>query len=319
MNRTNVLRRNVLLAGTFAFAAFSVVPAWAANITLSNSNCAGYELTGTPPNQVLTCVTSTPPSVPGAPSGCSLSASPSVLPVGGGSVLLTASCSGVDAPTSFAWNGAGTQSSTTVASQSVSSVTASTSFSVTPSNANGAGNTASVFVTVQSPPPPVGQVLSCPGFANTKVIDAPIPPAGTVVRYFTYSSVFGSGGTTTSAGFGAQDAVILRFTMPVGEPTLNLSWTETGTGSTGQASPRTAVLSTAPCDWSGANAVYFNNVGQQGSVKLASVAVSRSRNLLVTGGQLYYLSLSNFQNGQNVCVDGPNGTCNLFITFENPL
>jgi hypothetical protein len=165
----------------------------------------------------------------------------------------------------------------------------------------------------------VGQVLSCPGFANTKVIDAPIPAPGTAVRYFTYSSVFGLGGTSTSAGFGAQDAVILRFTMPANEPTLNLSWTETGSGSTGQASVRTAALSTTPCDWSGTNAVYFNKFGLQGSVKLASVAVSRSRNLLVTGGQVYYLSLSNFQDGQNVCVDGPNGTCNLFITFENPL
>ena len=44
MNRTNVLRRNVLLAGTFAFAVFSGAPAWAASITLSNSNCASYDV-----------------------------------------------------------------------------------------------------------------------------------------------------------------------------------------------------------------------------------------------------------------------------------
>jgi hypothetical protein len=158
-------------------------------------------------------------------------------------------------------------------------------------------------------------VLSCPGFANTKVIDAPIPTPGTAPRYFTNSAVFGTGGTSKSAGFGAQDAVIFRFTMPVNDSSLSLSWTETGSGSTGQASMRTAVLSTQPCDWS-TTAVY-SKVAMQGAIKLSSVPPKTRSNVLVNGGQVYYLNVNNLYNGQNACVDGVNGTCDLFFTFDN--
>ena len=173
-----------------------------------------------------------------------------------------------------------------------------------------------------APPPPPAGTLSCPGFASTKVIDAPIPAPGTSVRYFTSSStVFGSGGTSKSAGFGAQDAVIFRFTMPVDDPSLNLSWNETGASGTGQASVRTAVLSTEPCDWTYPTnkGLYANNFSMQGAIKLASRAVDRSRNILLNGGKVYYLNISNFQNGVNVCANGANGTCDIFFTFDNPL
>ena len=40
-----------------------------------------------------------------APSGCGLSATPTSLPAGGGSVTLTAACSGGGAPTSYSWTG----------------------------------------------------------------------------------------------------------------------------------------------------------------------------------------------------------------------
>src|SRR5207248_4960950 len=71
---SNMIRSLVIRAGaTLARAAMVVsvaliaAPSYAANIHLSDSNCDSFALTGSPPDQVLTCVVSN------APSGCTIS------------------------------------------------------------------------------------------------------------------------------------------------------------------------------------------------------------------------------------------------------
>ena len=102
MNRTNVLRRNVLLAGTFAFAAFSGAPVWAASVTISDPGCTNFTASGAGGNLTITCTATTPPTISGPPTGCSLSASPSLSrwrwPPRS---VLTASCSGGSPPTNY--------------------------------------------------------------------------------------------------------------------------------------------------------------------------------------------------------------------------
>lgn len=389
MNRTNVLRRNVLLAGTFATAMFAGAPAWAAGITLNDPNCDSFTLTGTAPNQVLTCVVSSAPTctitggnvtaqtgasvtltascsgspsnwawtggscagkttqscaasegatgavnysvtatntvgssntpsttvtwsnTPVAPANCSLSASPSSL-AAAGSVVLTASCSGGGVPTSYAWTGAGATATTTVASQTVS-VASTTSFSVTPSNAGGNGNAAGTTVTVNSPPQ-TGK-LSCPGYASTKVIDAVVPVAqGGEVRYYTNKSVFGTGGTTTASGFGPDDAVIVRFTMPAGETSVALSMTYTSL-----ASLRTAVLSTDPCDFTvpSPTGLYARNYKLSSfTANLTTDMSNTSSTVSKLGPGTYYLNVSNRVDGVNKCTS-TTGYCDAFFTFYN--
>ena len=93
------------------------------------------------------------------PSNCTISASPSSLPVGGGHVILASSCSGGSVPTAFAWTASppvgGLPTSTSVGSLDVN-LTHATIFTVTPSNAAGQANAASTSVTVAILTPPSG-------------------------------------------------------------------------------------------------------------------------------------------------------------------
>ena len=93
------------------------------------------------------------------PSGCTLTANPSQLPAGGGLVTLTTSCSGGGAPTSYAWTGPNVTPSSSTPSQQVN-VTATSTFSVTASNAAGSAPPASAAVTVAPPQPPSGCTLT---------------------------------------------------------------------------------------------------------------------------------------------------------------
>ena len=135
------------LAGAGVFAGFAVVPAYAQSVTLSVSGCT---VTSAPTggNTInLSCSTSAPP-VAGAPSGCSLTASPSTI-TGSTNVTLTAACTAnaTDSGTRWAWttNGAALPQATTTGaspqSQIVQSVGATTTFGVTATNSTGPGPT----------------------------------------------------------------------------------------------------------------------------------------------------------------------------------
>jgi outer membrane autotransporter protein len=121
----------------------------------------------------------TVPVAPSAPSGCTLTANPSQLPAGGGSVTLTTSCSGSGAPISYAWTGPNVNPSTTTPSQQVN-VTATSTFSVTASNTAGSSPPATAIVTVAqaitlSPPTLQAGMVSVP-YSQTIIASGGVAP-----------------------------------------------------------------------------------------------------------------------------------------------
>src|SRR5262245_27156290 len=104
----------VVAGATLLASSAFVSPAHGAGFSISDpSNLCAWSW-----NQQTSTLTCTPaqqqPVVAGAPSGCTLTASPTSLPAGGGNVTLTAACSGGNAPTQYAWSGgaiSGTNSS----------------------------------------------------------------------------------------------------------------------------------------------------------------------------------------------------------------
>lgn len=136
------------------------------------------------------------------PSGCTLTSSPASLPAGGGTVTLTAACAGGSAPTSFAWTGGFATGTTTTNSRS-GTVSATTTFSVTASNAAGYATPASVTV-------PVAGAVAAPSGCSLSATPAILPAGGANVTLtaacsgggaptsFTWSGGFATG--TTSVG-----------------------------------------------------------------------------------------------------------------------
>jgi hypothetical protein len=253
-------------------------------------------------------------SPPPAPTGCQLGANPSSLGVGGGPVVLTATCTGGGTPTSYSWTG-GLPTPTTTNQQSVT-VTATTTFSVTPSNGGTAGNTASVQVLVATPGGG-GPIAACSGFTSTKVIDAAVPANGGLqFRYFTTDGkVFSNG---AAAGFGAGDAIVVRFKAPAEDPFFNISMYETGTGETGAQAYRTMVLSTKSCDFGvpkSADAVWsLEDTGF--SQAHASGRTSEWAPYILTPGVTYYLNVKNYAFGNTPTCSASR--CDVFFVFSNP-
>lgn len=137
-------------------------------------------------------------NTPVAPGGCTLTATPSSLPVGGGSVSLSMDCS-QGSGLAYSWTGGFAAGANT---QSVSgNLTATTTFSATASNAGGSV-TKSTSVTVATGGGGGGPI-SCSGYLNTNVFTATWPltqngtvPMGTLdagVVKFTTGSATGSG------------------------------------------------------------------------------------------------------------------------------
>lgn len=169
--------------------------------------------------------------------------------------------------------------------------------------------------------PAPGQLFSgsCPGFAQTKVINAHFPAAGGSLRYFTNHTTYMAEPNAAQSGFGAQDALILQFTAPSADNLFSLSMTETGEGVNGQESFHTITLSTRPCDFSvpaGPEGLFaLENAAF--SLSMSSGGVSaRSVRVNLNPGQIYYVNVSNFAfGGQQSC---PADYCNVFFTLANP-
>ncbi len=131
MTRTFLRHALGFVAGA-VFAAFATTPVMAASITLNDSNCDSFSLTGTAPNQTLTCVVSN------APSGCSITG-PSTGSVGT-PITLTAVCAS-GSPNAWAWSG-GSCAGMTTQSCAANDPLGQVGYSVIPRNNIGAGNTA---------------------------------------------------------------------------------------------------------------------------------------------------------------------------------
>lgn len=277
---------------------------------------------GPPASASVTWVTqaSTPPT------GCSLTANPASLPAGGGATLLTAACSGGGAPTSYSWSGGAIGGVIASAIQNPS-ITATTTFSVTPMNSAGAGNTATVTVTVAGggggPPGGGGGLNFCSSYTNVIYLDVP----------------WGGVADTRSAGsnFLPNGVLVAKFTIPAG-------WAN-NPGSVGKVQAaeygdpptyRQASLSTAACDFRGvANGQYdqyFRDItGQQpfplqwafGNTAVAEFTVTGNalfRPQLQPGGTYYYnvRNWNPYGNGGSGTTSCGGSSCNAIISINTP-
>jgi len=138
------LGRCTLAIGAFAAATallFFSPKAPAASFTYSNPSCTSFTISGTPPTQTITCVSSG--GAGGAPT-CAPTANPA-SPAVNTQTIISANCT--NSPTSYLWNGgacAGTIGTTcSVTKSKATTVT----YSVTATNAAGTSPAAQISVT----------------------------------------------------------------------------------------------------------------------------------------------------------------------------
>jgi len=131
-------RASVILGAGAAIAALALPPlATGASVTFTSSNCTSYVLSGTAPNQTVTCVGG------GGVPVCAPTAQPP-SPAAGETTTISANCS--NAPTSYTWTGGtcGRAAATCVVSKGKP---ASVTYTVKASNGSGTGAAASITVT----------------------------------------------------------------------------------------------------------------------------------------------------------------------------
>src|SRR5438105_9081455 len=299
MTRLLIRAASPILASTVLALSFAAAPARAATITINGSNC-----TWDSSQQALLCSSNTGGGT--APSGCTLSPSQSTVSAGG-TVLLSASCNGGGAPTSYAWSG-GTLPSTGGSSVSTT-VAATTTYSVTPSNATGSGNTATAQVTVGStpppppPPPPPGDGLANCAAQGLSVISGNAVP-----------TTWGTGGvwySSQSGAFGDNAVWVFTLTVPAGTPQSSTNGYFSVAEFSGQPTPRQLTISTQACDFrafdfSGATGpLAVCNNGTSCRV-LYSVQTPTFANLFsgiagLTAGTTYYVNARNSSSSGTSC------------------
>jgi hypothetical protein len=223
-------------------------------------------------------------SVPVKPSGCSISADVNPLPAGGGTVHLTANCTGGDPVDT--WNWSGTSSST--GNTGTASITASTAFSVTATNGGGNG-TASLTVNVGGGGG--GGPISCSGFLNTNVLVLGMPID-----------------SNRTLNMGVLDAGVVQFTPSAGNTTGQIILSTAGNNA---ATHHDFVLSSQPCDFVGIKA--FVNAGAPTIRFTISPTGGSGTNL--KAGQTYYINVRN--NVDSGCAT-TNDTCNLYPVSSKP-
>ncbi len=358
----------------FAGAAFfsCALAAQAGGITLNDSNCDSFSLTGSPGNQTLTCVVSNAPTGcsiqgpstatngshitltavcstgspttfawsggncanntsqscdatdsnatraysvvisnaigPGSPnpatksvvwstavavkpSGCSISADANPLPAGGGTVHLTANCTGGDAVDSWTWSG---PTSISTGNTATASITTSSAFGVTATNGGGSG-TASLAVSV-SGGGGGGGPIACAGYLSTKVMtmnwpnwlanqNASMGPVDATVLVFTTGSTISSS-PSASGQFYATPA-----------PNANASTTHDFT------------LSTVPCDFGGL-ATSLKTLTSTGTAKIGFViGQPTSKAINLQPNSTYYVNIRNSNDSYSCTVS--NGSCDV--------
>ena len=125
---------------------FMSVGATAATVNYTNPNCSSFAVSGTPPNQTVTCVTGggggggVPVCAPTATT-----ASPAI----GQSTTISANCSNGPSANGYVWTG-GTCAGLTGSTCTVTKTRAvSITYSVSASNASGTGSAAQITITWQ--------------------------------------------------------------------------------------------------------------------------------------------------------------------------
>jgi hypothetical protein len=354
----------------FAGAAFfsCALAATAGSITLSDTNCDSFSLTGSPGNQTLTCVVSNAPtgcsiqgsttgtnggtvpltalcstgspttfawsggncaglttqscaasdsnktvnysvvisnaigpgspnpatksvlwsaSLPNKPSGCSISADVNPLPAGGGTVHLTASCTGGDSVDTWTWTGPTSSSSGNTAT---ASITATSSFGVTANNGGGNG-TASLTVNVTGGGG--GGQISCSGYLGTSVMTLNMPLD-----------------TNRTLQMGALDAAVVQFT-----PTSLSSGSHVSLSTAGNqaGTHHDYTLSDTSCDF-GPGKKQFVDAGAPNF--RFSVTQTGGTGLNLKLGQTYYINIRNTDGLSGCAAQG--ATCDLYPVSMYP-
>jgi hypothetical protein len=280
-------------------------------ITIDIPACSNPQVSGTPPNLTITCGSSSPTA---GTCGLQLTSNPSPMTSAGGSVSLSAtSCTG--AVTSYGWTRTGgvnlganstasdlVPANTGTSSQSyaytlqwcVGSACASKSSTLIVPSSTGTGN-------------PTGAV-SCSGFNKTLVIDVAWASTTAATRYTTQQY----------GGFGANDALVVRFTPPPGSASFSAG-SLSGAEYSGPTTTRTGKISTSPCDFSTATQFTLYNAFSASTFNMP-VQVSGTQlawTMLTAPGTTYYLNIKNTdKKGVATCAAGKY--CDMFVDFLKP-
>src|SRR5450755_129285 len=236
-------------------------------------------------NTASTTVTwsNTPPQ---APTGCSLGALPTTLPVGCGSTALTVTFTGGGAPTSYTWTASPAPTSGFSASAGAAqtpTIGATTFFTVTPSNAGGNGNQATVSVNVTT---------NNPGFCSQYGNVLPIINA-------TWGQA-GSWQSSASGNFGDNAVWVFKLVVPAGTPNSSVAGRFTVSEFQGAPTPRQLTISTQACDfrlsdYTGANGPLQScNNGTTCEIQYGVSTPFIFGPAGLTAGQTYYINVRNF-------------------------
>jgi hypothetical protein len=366
MIRSLILRTSAALASAAMVLSFAASPVHAANITLSDSNCDSFALSGNAPNQTLSCIVSNAPSgctisgpttgtlgtpitltatcatgspnawtwtggncagqttqscaavessagqipysvtprnnigagntanttvtwsntPPAAPTGCSLGANNTNLPVGGGAVTLTATCTGGGAPTGYTWTASPAPTSgfsANAGSGQTPTIAATTFFTVTPSNAGGNGNQATVSVNV------AGTVV---GFCNQYPTVLPMVNVTWGQQATWHSMDIGN--------FGDNTVWLFKLVVPPGTPPSSIIGRLTAFEYVGPNTFRQLTISTQACDfrqkdYTGVNGPLAVSNGTTAEISYGVATPFIFGPAGLSAGQTYYISVRNWQ------------------------
>ena len=308
MNRSLVRAAACTLAAAALILVLLAVPAsspsQAASFTFSGSNCTSFSWDAS--SNTLTCNSSSPGTF-----GCSISASPSASTTVTTAVTLTANCSDQAGSIAYTWtaaaNAAGCPSIASGASQETltapgGTTTLSCGYNL---SANDGATTATANKTVSYSSGGGGGggggSIQCAGFATTQVIDIK----------------WGSAATATTSSFGANDAIVVRFTTSTPITTSiakgYVKAAQFVDGDTG----RTGTLSETYCDFSGGlpipgstlTSAFFNDVAPTIYFSLSTVKTGYPT---LQPGKMYYFNI------KNASCSSLSGTCNMSITLSKP-
>jgi hypothetical protein len=254
-------------------------------------------------NTANTTVTwsNTPPQ---APTGCSLGADNTNLPVGGGSVNLTATCTGGGAPTGYTWTASPAPTSgfsANAGSGQTPTIAATTFFTVTPSNAGGNGNQATVSVNV------AGNVVGfCGQYQNV------LP---------TVNVTWGQQGSShsyTSGNFGDNTIWVFKLVVPPGTPNSTTFGYFNLVEDNGPGTFRQMTISAQACDfrqkdYTGVNGPLGVSNGVSVSLYYGVATPFIFGNPALTAGQTYYVNVRNWQLDPVPQSSCGQTTCNAFM------
>jgi len=267
----------------------------------TNAASCSYRLTASDPTfGVATRTVTLNWGAVAAPAGCSISANPQSLPIGGGQVTLTISCSGGGSASAYSWSGGFAQGQTS--QQVTGTLTATTAFNASASNGGGSAP-ASLTVTVATGGGQTGggNVQPCAGFANTRVLDIDWNNPQTVL-------------SASQGGMGPNDAVVVRFTVPATAANSVSAGRILTAEYQADLSDKIGALSTTACDFSPSLAP--GAMGQGTTV---------TENFFIGGNNGYYPSLQpgstyffNIRNGPNPSGNCQGGNCNLYVQLLRP-